>query len=45
MILKLGMQNRGLKLYKVYINGGPGLTVPILRQDQNNVTKLLSGKN
>ena len=27
MILKLGMQHQGLKLYKVYINGDPGLTL------------------
>ena len=27
MILKLGMKHRGLKLYKVYINGDPGLTL------------------
>ena len=27
MILKLGMYHRGLKLYKVYINGDPGLTL------------------
>ena len=27
MILKLGMQHRGLKLYKVYINSDPGLTL------------------
>ena len=27
MILKLGMQHRGIKLYKVYINGDPGLTL------------------
>ena len=26
MILKLGMQHQGLKLYKVYINDDPGLT-------------------
>ena len=26
MILKLGLQHRGLKLYKVYINDDPGLT-------------------
>ena len=25
MILKFGMQHRGLKFYKVYINGDPGL--------------------
>ena len=27
MILKLGKQHRGLKLYKVYINSDPGLTL------------------
>ena len=27
MILKLGMKHRGLKLYKVYINGDLGLTL------------------
>ena len=27
MILKLGMYHRGLKLYNVYINDHPGLTV------------------
>ena len=27
MILKLGMQHWGLKFYKVYINGDPGLTL------------------
>ena len=27
MILKFGMQHRGLNLYKVYINGDPGLTL------------------
>ena len=27
MILKIGMQHRGLKLYKVYLNGDPGLTL------------------
>ena len=26
MILKLGLQHHGLKLYKVYINDDPGLT-------------------
>ena len=31
MILKLGMQHWGLKLYKVYINGDPGLTLTYLR--------------
>ena len=27
MILKVGMYHRGLKLYKVYINHDPGLTL------------------
>ena len=27
MILKLGMQNWGLKFYKVCMNGDPGLTL------------------
>ena len=27
MILKLGMKHQGLKLYKVYINDDPGLTL------------------
>ena len=27
MILKLGVQHQGLKLYKVYINDDPGLTL------------------
>ena len=27
MILNLGMQHQGLKLYKVYINDDPGLTL------------------
>ena len=27
MILKLGMQHQGLKLYNVYINDNPGLTL------------------
>ena len=27
MILKLGMYHRGLKVYKVYINDDPGLTL------------------
>ena len=27
MILKLGIQHHGLKLYKVYINDDPGLTL------------------
>ena len=34
MILKFGMQHRGLKLYNVCINGDPGLTLTYLRQGQ-----------
>ena len=34
MILKLGMQYLGLKLYKIYLNGDPGLTLTFLRQCQ-----------
>ena len=34
MILKLGMHNLGLKLYKLYINDDPGLTLTFLRQGQ-----------
>ena len=35
MILKFGMQHLGLKLYKVNINGDPGLTL----------TNLISGEH
>ena len=35
MILKLGMQHLGLKLYKVYINGDPGLTLAYLMAKSN----------
>ena len=39
MILKLGMWHRGLKLYKVYINGDPGLTLTYFTARSNLVTK------
>ena len=29
MVLKLCMQRRGIKLYKVYINGDPGLILDL----------------
>ena len=48
MILKLGMQYWGLKFYKVYINGDPGLTLtyfPILRQGQIGSPIRLNGGN
>ena len=38
MILKLGMQHRGLKLYKVYINDDPGLTLTYFMARSNWVT-------
>ena len=38
LILKLGMQHQGLKLYKVYINGDPGLTLTYFTAGSNLVT-------
>ena len=38
MILKLGMQHQGLKLYKVYINDDPGLTLTYFTTKSNRVT-------
>ena len=38
MILKLGMQHQGLKLYKVYINDDPGLTLTYFMARSNWVT-------
>ena len=38
MILKLGMQHRGLKFYKVYINNDPGLTLTYFTARSNWVT-------
>ena len=37
MILKFGMQQRGLKLYKVYINNDPGLTLTFFTARSNLV--------
>ena len=37
MILKLGMQHRGLKLYKVYINSDAGLTLTYFTARSNLV--------
>ena len=55
MILKLGMQHQGLKLYKVYINDDPGLTLTYFTARSNwvaytfewgkTVTKLFNGVN
>ena len=38
MILKLGMQYRELKFYKVYINNNPGLTLTYFTARSNLVT-------
>ena len=38
MILKLGMQHQFLKLYKVYINNDPGLTLTYFTALSNWVT-------
>ena len=38
MILKLGMQYRELKFYKVYINNNPGLTLTYFTARSNWVT-------
>ena len=45
MNLKLGMHHRGLKLYKVYINEDPGLTLTYFTARSNSVTlaKIISG--
>ena len=49
MILKLGMKHRDLKLYKVYINDDPGLTLTYFTAMSNWVAyiskwgKLLQG--
>ena len=37
MILKLGLQHQGLKLYKVYINDDPGLTLTYFTARSNLV--------
>ena len=39
MILKLGVQHLGLKLYKVYINVDPGLTLKYFMARSNLVTR------
>ena len=55
MILKLGMQHRGLEVYKVHINDDPGMTTTFyakvkfgrrLNEKKNNktVTKPFKGK-
>ena len=43
MILKLGMHHRGLKLYKIHINGDPGLTLTYFMARSNLVTDFSIG--
>ena len=52
MILKLGIQHQGLKLYKVYINDDRGLTMTYFTASSNLVAytsfvwgKLFNGEN
>ena len=45
MILNLGMQHRGLKLYKVYIDDDPRLTLTFLWQCQMWLPIRLNGEN
>ena len=45
MILKLGMYNWGLKLYKVYINDDPGLTLTYFMARSNGSPVRLKGEN
>ena len=44
MILKLGMQHLGLKLYKVYINDDPELTLTYLTARSNCVANTFEYK-
>ena len=39
MILKLGMDHQGLKVYKIYINDDPGLTMTYFTA-RSNLVKL-----
>ena len=45
MILKLGMQHGGIKLYKVCINGDPVLTLTYFKARSNLVTGFSMGKS
>ena len=55
MILKVGMRHQGLKLYKIFINDDPGLTLTYFTARSNWVafmfewgktdTKLLNAEN
>ena len=45
MILKLGMYHWKIKLYKVYINNDPGLTLTYFTARSNWVICTLNGEN
>ena len=45
MFLKLGMYHWGLKLYKVYINDDPGLTLTYFTEGQIESPVHLNGEN
>ena len=45
MILKLGLQQQGLKLYKVYINDDPGLTLTYFTTRSNWVAYTFVSEN
>ena len=45
MILKLSMQHKRFKLYKIYVNADPGLTLTYLRQGQIGCPIGLNGQN
>ena len=45
MILKLGMYHWGLKVFKVYINDDPGLTLTYFMARSNWVAVRLNGEN
>ena len=45
MILKFGMQHQGLKLYKVYINDDPGLTLTYFTTRSNLVANMFEWGN
>ena len=45
MILKLGMQHRGPKVYKVYINDDPGMTLTYFTPRSNLATYAFEWEN
>ena len=44
MILKFAMMHQALKLYKIYINHDPGMTLTFLRQGQLRSPMHLNGE-